>query len=390
MIGWLDCSAGASGDMVLGAFVDAGVPLAVLQVAIDSLGTEPVVLRPETVHRHGIAGLRVHVECAESSSSRPWAELRRLLGNSALTATVRELAMDVFGRLAAAEAGVHGVDTEAVIFHEVGGLDAIADIVGACAAYDWLRRERGLTTVTASAVALGSGTAQGMHGVIPIPGPAVLALLAGAPVYAGPARSESCTPTGAALLATFVDSFGPLPAMTLGPVGCGAGSRDIPEVPNLLRLVLGEPSADRSTPTAVLLEANVDDLDPRVWPAVLAALFDAGASDAWLSPIAMKKGRAAHTLHVLCGSEAVERVRRTVFLQSSTIGIRQSTVDKIALHRSLSTVDVEGEPIRVKTAFLDGAVVNVSVEYDDVVAAATALGLPVKVVLARATSAAQP
>jgi uncharacterized protein (TIGR00299 family) protein len=388
MIGWLDCSAGASGDMMLAALVDAGVPLAVLQSAIDAVDTEPIALRSETVTRHGIRAQRIHVDCPATTASRPWSEIRSLLDGARLSEAVRELALDVFGRLARAEAGVHGAPMESVHFHEVGGLDAIADIVGACAGYDWLRREQGLTRLTASPIALGSGVARGLHGVIPVPGPAVLALLAGAPVFAGLVEAEMCTPTGAALVAAFADGFGPLPELALGPVGCGAGARDAVELPNVLRLVLGQPAAERHTPTAILLEANVDDLDPRLWPAVLTALFDAGASDAWLSPITMKKGRPAHTLHVLCGVDTAEQVRRAVLIHSSTIGVRQSTVDKFALHRSMSTVDVKGEPVRVKTAFLDGVAVNVSVEYEDVVAAATALDLPVKTVLAVATAAA--
>jgi uncharacterized protein (TIGR00299 family) protein len=321
--------------------------------------------------------------------TRTWADVRALLTGARLDETVRSGALDAFGRLARAEARVHGVAPDEVHFHEVGALDALADVVGACAGVAWLRRERGLDAIRCGTVALGSGWASGRHGVVPVPGPAVLALLgeAGFPVQGGPAPYELCTPTGAALLATLATGHGPLPAGTVVGTGYGAGSRDVPEVPNLLRLVLAEPVG--AAATAVVLETNVDDLDPRLWPPILAALLAAGASDAWLAPITMKKGRPAHTLHALCTEDDAPAVRRAVFTETSSIGLREYRVAKHALPRSVSTVDVEGHLIRVKTALLAGEPVNRSVEYEDVAAAAAALGLPVKTVLARATAAAQ-
>jgi uncharacterized protein (DUF111 family) len=197
-----------------------------------------------------------------------------------------------------------------------------------------------------------------------------------------------CTPTGAALLAAHVSEWGPLPAMTVRATGNGAGGRDLPELPNLLRLVLGEPADEPHKVSAVVLEANVDDLDPRLWPPVLAALLDAGASDAWLTPILMKKGRPAHTLHVLASPDRVPQVRAAVFTHTSTIGLRIVTVSKHALDRETASITVGGHPIRIKLARDGGALVNASIEYEDAATAATALGLPVKVVLARATAAA--
>jgi uncharacterized protein (TIGR00299 family) protein len=390
LIGWLDCAAGASGDMLLGALADAGVPLAVLQDAVDGLGTAPIRLYAEPATRHGIRATSVRVAYAEEPGvTRTWADVRALLTGARLDETVRSGALDAFGRLARAEARVHGVAPDEVHFHEVGALDALADVVGACAGVAWLRRERGLDAIRCGTVALGSGWASGRHGVVPVPGPAVLALLgeAGFPVQGGPAPYELCTPTGAALLATLATGHGPLPAGTVVGTGYGAGSRDVPEVPNLLRLVLAEPVG--AAATAVVLETNVDDLDPRLWPPILAALLAAGASDAWLAPITMKKGRPAHTLHALCTEDDAPAVRRAVFTETSSIGLREYRVAKHALPRTVSTVDVEGHLIRVKTALLAGEAVNRSVEYEDVAAAAAALGLPVKTVLARATAAAQ-
>jgi pyridinium-3,5-bisthiocarboxylic acid mononucleotide nickel chelatase len=386
MIGWLDASAGASGDMLLGALVDAGVPLAHLQSTVDALELpERPVLRAEPVRRQGLGATSVTVTAPDAVRHRTLPDIRDLLPG-------HPTALAVFELLARAEAAVHRIAPERVHFHEVGALDAIADVVGACAGVDWLAVHRGLETIHCGPIEIGGSGAPDRpgaattagHGAIPVPAPAVLEVLRlGGRTVTGRLPHEACTPTGAALLATLTRE-GPLPAMRIEAVGVGAGGRDPAEAPNLLRLVLGEPPV----PTEVVLECNTDDLDPRLWPAVLAALLDAGASDAWLTPILMKKGRPAHTLHVLAPPAAAERLRTTIFRHTSTIGLRQYPIDKHALARTWSTVDVDGQPVRVKLASLGGEVVNVSVEYEDVTAAAAALGVPVKVVLARASAAA--
>ena len=382
MIGWLDCTAGASGDMLLGALVDAGVDLAVIQAAVDAV-VPGIALRVEAVTRAGLGATRVHVEGTDSTTTRTWADVRALLESAAVAEPVRRTALDAFARLAAAEAAVHRVPADEVHFHEVGALDAIADVVGTAAGLHAL----GLSALTASTVSLGSGSTRGAHGPLPVPAPAVLALLAGVPVTAGAAPYELCTPTGAALLATAVTRWGALPAMTVARVGMGAGGRDPDEIANVLRLVVGEPA--QGAATAVLLETNVDDLDPRLWPDVLAALMAAGASDAWLTPILMKKGRPAHTLSVLSPRALVEDLKRVVFTHTSTIGLRESVVGKHALDRTETSVEVSGQPIRVKLASYDGVVVTTNPEYDDVVAAAAALDRPVGDVLSDAKAAAR-
>jgi uncharacterized protein (TIGR00299 family) protein len=272
-----------------------------------------------------------------------------------------------------------------VHFHEVGGLDAIADIVGTAAGIAAL----GLGAITSSPVTLGYGSARGEHGVLPVPGPAVLALLssAQAPVESGPAPYEMCTPTGAALLAATVTGWGALPAMRVTTVGTGAGGRDPAEVANVLRLVIGE-TVDAALPTELVIETNVDDLDPRLWPAVLTRLLEAGAADAWLTPILMKKGRPAHTLSVLVSEAAADAVRQVIFTETSTLGVRESPYGKRALTREFATVFVDGVAVQVKIGRLDGVVVNAQPEYEDVVAAAGRLGRPVKAVLAAANAAA--
>ena len=338
MIGWLDCAAGTSGDMLLGALVDAGVPLTVLTEAVDALGLG-ITLTAEQAERGGIGATHVVVHAPDDATSRSWRDVQQLVSGTA---------HDVFARLAAAEARVHRVAVEDVHFHEVGAHDALADVVGVTAGFAHL----GLTALHCSTVSLGSGTTRGAHGPLPVPAPAVLALLEGVPVAAGLSPYEMTTPTGAALLATLVSDWGPLPPMRPTATGYGAGTRDPQEIANVVRLVVGEPLS--SSPGAVLLEANVDDLDPRLWPHVLEQLLAAGAHDAWLTPILMKKGRPAHTLSVLCAPGDAERLRSSVFRETSTIGLRQTTVDKQALDRTESTVDVDGRAIRVKTAWLDG------------------------------------
>jgi uncharacterized protein (TIGR00299 family) protein len=384
MIGWLDLTAGASGDMLLGALVDAGVPLEVLAEAVAALPVERIRLVTEQTSRHGLGATRVHVHAPDSPHHRTWPDVRALLAEAALAPAVRDGALAVFERLAVAEGRVHRTSPDDVHFHEVGALDALADVVGVIAGFAHL----GLTRLTASPVALGSGSARGAHGVVPIPGPAVLELLAGLPVVAGAVPAEMCTPTGAALVAHLVDEWTPLPPMRAERVGMGAGGRDPVELPNVVRLVLGLPG-DAAPSGPVVLETNVDDLDPRLWPGVLDTLFAAGASDAWLTPILMKKGRPAHTLSVLCRPETVADVQAAVFATTSSIGLRIVPVGKVAIERAQASVDVLGGRVGVKVAVSGGRMVNVSVEYEDVAALARELDLPVKEVLRAATAAAE-
>ena len=384
---WIDASAGASGDMLLGALVGAGVPVDVLQDAVDAVTPEPVNLRIEQVTRNGFAATRCHVKARDSRQHRSWRDIRGLLKSSRLDEDVRSLAFRVFERLAEAEATVHGSNPRDVTFHEVGALDAIADVVGASAGFSRLGG-----AVVVSPVAVGSGTVEGAHGTMPVPPPAVAELLRGVPSYAGPGgapATELCTPTGAAILTTVATSWGPQPPMTTEQVGVGAGSRDPAGHANVLRLFVGAPVGSTREDTAVLLETNVDDLDPRVWPSVIAALLDAGASDAWLTPILMKKGRPAHTLSVLVPPDRAEKVRATVFRETPAIGVREQRLDKHALDREMSSVEVDGHTIAVKLARHEGAVVNAMPEYDDVARAAAAADRPVADVLADAVAASR-
>ncbi len=423
---WVDASAGASGDMLLGALLGAGVPLDTLQTGVSAVCPEPVALRAESVRRGDLAATRCHVDVADSEHHRTWRDIRAMLLAADLDTGVRERALAVFERLAVAEATVHGSDPLDVSFHEVGALDAIADVVGVCAGFAWLARgfrgsgpagPRTSTTgrhqtsgaarastsghrettgeVVASRVAVGSGSVRGAHGTLPVPPPAVAELLRSAPSYAGPSGApemELCTPTGAALLTTLATGWGPQPAMTVASIGVGAGARDPEGHANVVRIFVGadkDQAGSSTTAGSVLLESNVDDLDPRVWPQVIATLLEAGASDAWLTPILMKKGRPAHTLSVLVHVERAADVRAAVFRHTSAIGLRETTLDKHALDREMTQVEVAGQRIDVKLARHHGVLVNAMPEYDDVVRAAAALGRPVSDVLADAVAASR-
>ena len=397
MIGWWDASAGASGDMLLGALLGAGVPVEVISRAVAAVAPEHVGLTPEDVQRGGLAATRCHVQVADSTTHRTWGDVTALLADAPLDPGVRGRARATFERLADAEAAVHGSRPEDVAFHEVGALDAIADVVGVCAGIEHL----GLTGLVVSPVGVGTGRVRGTHGDLPVPVPAVVELLRGVPSYAGPSGApamELCTPTGAALLVGNATSFGPQPAMTVRQVGVGAGGRDPDGHANVVRLLLGtaaEPPVPMLRPGqaaaggAMVIEANVDDLDPRLWPNVIAVLLDAGASDVWLTPILMKKGRPAHTLHALVSADRVDAVRTAVFRQTSTIGARETAVAKTALERWMGSVLVHGHEVAVKLAVLDAAVVNSQPEYDDVARVADRTGRPIKDVLAAAIAAAQ-
>jgi len=406
-IAWIDCSAGASGDMLLGAFLDAGADLSFVNTAVAAVdGSLSVSL--ERTHRHQIAATKATVRVSgvphpesvpeaghghghghghEHGPTRPWAEVRRLIEAAGLDDAVRARALDTFARLARAEASAHGVEPDAVHFHEVGALDAIADIVGVAAASVSL----GLDRVVVSTIALGGGRqVRGQHGGIPVPGPAVLHLLseAEAPVVGGTAPYEMTTPTGAALLATLADEFGMIPPMRITGTGVGAGGRDPAEVPNIVRVVVGE-TTERPA-TELVYETNVDDLDPRLWPQTLARLLEAGAADAWLTPILMKKGRPAHTLSVLVSSVNADAVRRVILTETTAIGLREFPISKHAADREFTSVEVDGQRISIKIARYNGQIVNVQPEYDDVATAAAELKQPLKTVLARAIAAAEP
>jgi uncharacterized protein (TIGR00299 family) protein len=338
------------------------------------------------VQRAGLRACKVDVEpVAEDHPHRTWQTVRRLITEADLAGPVRERVLSVFGVLAAAEARVHGVAVDDVHFHEVGAWDSIADVVGVCAAL----HDLGVGRVTASAVALGSGRTRAAHGDIPVPVPAVLELATGWQVTAG-GQGELATPTGMALVTGLAEECGDLPLLRVQAVGMGAGTKDTPGRPNVVRVVVGQAAGAGVAESAEsVLEANVDDLDPRLWPGVLGALLADGASDAWLVPILMKKGRPAHTLRVLAPRGRVAELRERMFRETSTIGVRETAVRKTALERAWVQVEVlGGDTAPVKVAHRDGVIVRATPEFDDVAALAAAHELAVLTVLEAVTAAA--
>jgi pyridinium-3,5-bisthiocarboxylic acid mononucleotide nickel chelatase len=298
---------------------------------------------------------------------------------------VREPALAVFARLAQAEASVHGVSPADVHFHEVGSWDSITDVVGVCAALADLQ----VTRITATPVAVGAGHFDSAHGRLPVPPPAVLELTKGWRVLAG-GEGELATPTGMALIRTLAQECGPLPLMDVAEVGIGAGSRDVPGRANVVRVALGRSVPDApATERMWVLQTNVDDLDPRVWPTVLSDLLEAGAADAWLVPITMKKGRPAHTLCVLTQDSRRPALRDAVFGLTSTLGVRETEVTRVALARDWRSVAVTAGDVRIKVGLRAGRIVHAPPEFDDAAELARARRVPVRQVLDEAVAAAE-
>jgi uncharacterized protein (TIGR00299 family) protein len=384
---WIDASAGIAGDMLLGALIDAGADLAEVQQAIDSVIADSVRLTTTPVTRAGQRGNQISVKViAQEVPTRPWSVIEELIANAQLAEPIRDRALDTFGRLADAEGRVHHLPPEQVHFHEVGALDSIADIVGVAAALHALQ----IDTISASAVAVGSGRIQGAHGEFGVPVPAVVELATGWKIFAGGA-GELATPTGMALVSTLAERCEDLPLLTLQASGAGAGTRDTPGRANLTRVLIGERVAqleDDLAEAAVLIEANVDDLDPRLWPGVLTSLIAAGASDAWLVPITMKKGRPAQTLTVLARPDQSRDLRELILAETSTIGVRETTARKTALPRGWLDLAVAGSQLPIKIAYRDDTILQVTPEFDDLERIATDRGLSPVALLQQASAAA--
>lgn len=385
----IDAPAGAAGDMLLGALVDAGVAVEDLAAVLEGLDLPGWELRAEPVVRAGQAATKAVVTVTSDPAPRRYSDIRHLLHAARLPSAVRDRALATFRRLAEAEGRVHATAADQVTLHETGAVDAIVDIVGVAAGMELLGAQR----VTCAGVAQGTGTVETAHGTVPLPAPAVVELLRGAPTYARPVATELCTPTGAALLAEWVDAWTGQPPMTVRTAGYGAGSREL-DFPNVIRMVVGDPlaeatasPADGATTPAVMVEATVDDLPGELVPTVLEALLDAGADDAWAQPVLMKKGRPGLTITCLSPPERAEAARRVLVTETTTLGVRSHHVDKWVLARDSVTVEVAGHPVRIKVGRLAGQVVNAAPEYADCAEAARASGLAVKDVYARARSA---
>jgi len=384
-LAWFHCFSGIAGDMALGALLDAGADVDEVRALVGRLPVTGWDLQAEVVQRAGLRATRAVVVAPEDPHrERTFADLRALLAEADLPERVGARARSVFGALAEVEGRLHGVPADAVHFHEVGALDAIVDVVGTCAALELLDVDE----VRTSPVSVGLGTVRAAHGELPNPAPASLALLtaAGIPVTGLETPVELATPTGAALLAGLGAASGPLPAMTPTAIGYGAGGRDVEGRANVVQVVIGTgvddgPAAALALPGQPMVElaANVDDTTGEVLSHTLTALLAAGANDAWVTPIVMKKGRPAHTLHALCDPAQAARVGAVLLTESGSLGLRATDVQRWPQVREDLVVDVDGHSVRVKRAGH-----RVKAEHDDAAAAAQALGRPLREVLAEA------
>jgi uncharacterized protein (TIGR00299 family) protein len=383
-LAYFDCFSGISGDMTLGALVDAGVSLDVLRSELAKLGLPGYTLAHEQVWRSGLAATKVHVHLDEQEQpARHHADIRQIIESSALPATVKHKSLAVFQRLAEAEAKVHGTTPDRIHFHEVGAVDAIVDIVGSVIGLELL----GVTGIIASPVNVGSGTVHTAHGKLPVPAPATAELLRGIPLYSSSITFELTTPTGAAILTTLAGSFGPLPHMRARVVAHGAGGKDLPGQPNVLRLFLGEYAAPDEEDASVLIETNIDDMNPQVYEHLVERLLQAGAHDAFLTPIIMKKGRPGVLLSVLTDEQRREALLDILFRETTSIGVRIQTVGRRKLTREVREVETAYGKVRVKVSMRGDEVMTVTPEYEDCRKLASEKQVPLKQVMDEAKAA---
>lgn len=381
---YLDCVGGLAGDMLLAALLDAGAGLERLRGVAPALGIAGVEITAERVERQGIGALHLRIEAPDDHAHRDYREIRKLVSEADLPSRARSRSLEAFARLAEAEGRIHGVPADDVHFHELGSLDTLVDVCGAFVLLDDLDVER----VTCSPLPFARGFTRAAHGVLPLPAPATLGLLEGAPLVGVETEAELVTPTGAAIAATVVDEWGPLPPLTLERVGYGAGTADFADRPNVVRVVLGTETAATSTARVVLLETNLDDLSPELVPDAVERCFSAGALDVWTVPAQMKKGRPGFVLSVLARAGAESEIARAMLEETTALGVRVARLDRYELEREERVVEVAGGSVRVKVGLLDGRVVNIAPEHDDCTALAKSTGRAVKSIWAEALARA--
>lgn len=380
---WIDASAGASGDMLLGALVDLGVPLGVLRKTLSGLPIDGWSVTRRKAVRAGLAATRVVVRVPGDADvpgpfhetrrghGRTWRTIRRIVSKGGLPPAVRDRALAVFERLFEAEARAHGLPVDTIHLHEAGALDAIVDVVGVCAGIERLGARR----IVVSPLTTGRGTVACSHGIYPVPGPATTHLLAGVPLSGIEAEGERLTPTGAALLTTLADAWGGIPAMVPERTGCGAGTRDFPERPNCVRLVLGTESG-APAPETLVVECTIDDGTPQAIAFAVERLFEAGALEVFQIPVAMKKGRLGHLITAIARPEAFDAVTDCLLRETTTIGLRFRREGRIELDRRIVAVATRFGRIRVKEASRGEVGYHAWPEFDDCAAAARRAEVP--------------
>lgn len=386
---YIDAVSGVAGDMLLGALIDAGAPLEGILTGLGELDVEGLDVVAARTERQGLAATSVRVLAPPGPVHRDWTAVRQLLDAASLPTRAHTRACETFRRLAQAEGRVHDTPPERVHFHEVGALDALVDVCGVAIALEELEVEQ----VACSPLPVGRGLVAAAHGVLPLPAPATLELLRGAPVYGVEPDFEFVTPTGAALVAVLAEgAFGPVPELVLEAVGYGAGTAELADRPNVVRVLLGTPTSpglSAARRPAVLVECTLDDMPGELVADAVSACQAAGALDTWLAPVQMKKGRPGVTLTAVARPEREAAVAEAMLRHTTTLGVRTLRIDRWELDRERHTVSVDGHPVAVKLGRLNGEIVNVAPEHDDVARAAAALGRPAKTVWVQAWSAAE-
>lgn len=382
---YFDCYSGISGDMILGALVDLGVDPRKIRKALKTLDLKGYKLKTSRVQRGLIAGTKVQVRLTKSSHhpARKYSDIKKLIADSDLSSTAKKNSLEIFKRIAQVEAAIHDTTMEKIHFHEIGAVDSIVDIVGGVVAIESLKLDK----IYASPLNVGEGFVQCDHGCLPVPAPATLKLLQGIPVFSNGIKKELTTPTGAAMIGFYADKFGSLPAMKIVGDGYGAGDHIIAEMPNMLRVVLGEIPAE-SDEELVLIETNIDDMNPEFYEGTMESLFKVGALDVYLTPIIMKKSRPANKISVLSSETDRQAMTEILLHETSSFGVRYFRIGRTVLEREMKTVNISWGSVRIKIGKFNGKVIQISPEYEDCKKIAYKEKVPVKQVYEEAHSQA--
>ena len=373
-IAYFDCFSGISGDMIIGAFLDHGVPMDMLKDEINRLNLKDVNLNSEKVNKKGLSATKFKVEFPSEDVHRGLHDINDLIGNSGLSDSVKIKSINIFTRLAEAEGKIHNKSVDEIHFHEVGAIDAIVDIVGSVICLEFLKIDK----VLASKISVGSGKVKCAHGVIPVPAPATIELLSGVPIHDSGIHTEIVTPTGAAIITSLATGYGSIPGMTIKKTGYGAGDKDLPQS-NVLRLIIGE---DNSKTEGLILEeifiiqTNIDDMNPQYYDHVIDLLFVSGALDAYLTPVIMKKGRPGMLLTVSCYEGKLQTLTEIIMKESTSIGVRYRKTERLKAPRRIEKVQTKYGVVRFKIAEFDGIIVSSEPEYEDCKSLAQKLNLP--------------
>ena len=376
-IAYFDCYSGISGDMILGALVDLGVDLKKIRAGLKTLGlSKEYEIKSRIVKRGLISGIKVDVvvKPVRRPHSRSFRDIKTLIDQSGLSPKIKSNAVEIFKRIAKAEAKVHHTSMDKVHFHEVGAVDSIVDIVGGVIGMDLLNVQR----IISSPLNVGEGFVECAHGTLPVPAPATLKLLDGIPCFSTGIKKELVTPTGAAMIGFFSEKFQSLPRMKVLKAGYGAGDHVVEKTPNMLRVILGELEGQGEAQSMTMVETNIDDMNPEFYEHVMELLFKAGAVDVTFTPVIMKKNRPAVTLSVMTPAEKTEKIARILLSETSTFGVRYYAVNRITLDREIQTLKTPYGPVKVKVGSLDGGILKFSPEYEDCKKIARREKLPIK------------